>query len=176
MFEMKKLMCMTLFLMLTAGCAALYQPAPDRINGAYYEQIKEWQRRVNEEGWTKNLVDDMVNESIKLSKYRLDKKGDHWDTPKEFIARSFQGDCEDIGIFAMANLKRLKYPHKVRIMAVKTLLITDHAVLRVEMPDGKWKMYNTVPMPLDEIDQSFWRPIVEFDEKDIIYFERKRAG
>ena len=168
---MKRLIVIIPFLILTAGCMAFYQPAPDNIDGYYYEQIKDWQKRIEKEGWAENLVDDVINKCVKFSKYQTEKK-DHWDTPREFMQRGFKGDCEDFAIFMMATLKRLKYPYNVRVRAVKTL-IGDHVVLRVEMPDEKWKSYETVPVPLDEIDRLFYRPIVEFDEKNIIFFERK---
>ena len=60
-------------------------------------------------------------------------------------------------------------------MAVKTLTDEHHAILKVEMPDLRWKTYEAVPMPLGEIDRLFYRPIVEFDEKEIIYFERQSS-
>ncbi len=112
-----------------------------------------------------------MNQCLKFAKYRTEKE-DHWDTPKEFIQRGFQGDCEDIAVFIMATLKQLKYPYNIRIMTVKALT-GDHAVLKVQMPNTKWKIYETVPVPLCQIDRLFYRPIVEFDEKNIIYFEQK---
>ncbi|MEE9544688.1 MAG: hypothetical protein V3V55_03705, partial [Rhodospirillales bacterium] len=138
----------------------------------YYEQIRDWQKRIKEEGWADNLVDDVVNQIVKISKYRKEKE-DHWDTPNEFIRRGFQGDCEDIAIFMMGTLKQLKYPYHIRILAVETLTGDHHAILKVEMPDRKWKIYEAVPIPLSEIDQLFYKPLVEFDEENIIYFERK---
>jgi hypothetical protein len=49
-------------------------------------------------------------------------------------------------------------------------------VLKVEMPDGQWKMYETVPVPLCEFDQLFYRPIVEFDEKSIVYYKNMASS
>jgi predicted transglutaminase-like cysteine proteinase len=170
-YRLRKLAFVLPILCITAACTAFYQPAPGRINDLYYEQIMDWQKRIKEEGWAENHVDEVVNQCIKFSKYRTEKQ-DHWDTPKEFIQRGFQGDCEDIAIFIMATLKQLNYPYNVRIMVVRALTV-DHAVLKVQMPNTKWKIYETVPVPFGEIDRLFYRPIVEFDEKNIIYFEQK---
>ena len=106
-------------------------------------------------------MDDVISESLRIVKYRPDEEGeDHWDTPKEFIERGFQGDCEDIAVFMMATLKRLEYDGSVKILGVRTLM-GDHTMLRVQMPDGQWKNYETIPVPLIEFDQLFYRPIVD---------------
>lgn len=166
---MKNLILTFTLLIFATGCAGFYQPAPERINGLYHDQIKDWQKRVQEQGWSRNIVDEVVHGCLKLVKYEPEDT-DHWDTPQEFIQKGFRGDCEDIAVFFMATLRRLDYPHGVRILGVETLL-GDHAVLKVEMPDGQWKMYETVPVPLCEFDQLFYRPIVEFDEKIIVYYK-----
>jgi hypothetical protein len=167
---MKRLILTLTLLTVASGCAGFYQPAPERINGVYHDQIKDWQKRVQEKGWSQNDVDDVVNGCLRLVKYEPDGDIDHWDTPQEFIQKGFRGDCEDIAIFMMATLKRLEYPHGVRILGVGTLM-GDHAVLKVEMPDGNWKMFETVPVPLYQFDQLFYRPLVEFDEKTIVYYK-----
>lgn len=166
---MKSLIMIFTLLFLAAGCAVYHQPAPERIHGLYHEQIKDWQKRVQEQGWSHSRVDEVVKGSLNLVLYEPEET-DHWDTPQEFIRKGFKGDCEDIAVFLMDTLKRLDYPHGVRVLAVKALL-GDHAVLKVEMPDGKWKMYETIPIPLCEFDQLFfYRPIVEFDDKTIVYY------
>ncbi|MFC1868260.1 hypothetical protein ACFL0H_09025 [Thermodesulfobacteriota bacterium] len=110
-----------LVVFLAPGCAAFHQPAaaPRQLNNQYYEQIRDWQNRVKKEGWGKTLVDDVIDQCIILAKYRMEKE-DHWDTPKEFMEKGFQGDCEDIAVFMMATLKRVNYPYRVRVVAVKT--------------------------------------------------------
>jgi len=176
MYASIKAMTLLIVLALTTGCMAMYQPDPSVINDQYYEQIREWQNRIRQEGWSENLVGDVIHKCVLLSKYEYDR-GDHWATPGEFMQRGFRGDCEDIAVFGMGTLKRLEYPHDVRILAVKTLT-GDHAVLKVQVP-GKngiaWKIYETVPMPLIEVDQLFYRPIVEFDDKVIVYFQNQRS-
>ena len=166
---MRNLILILALLTVSSGCASFYRPAPERIDGVYREQIEEWQKRVQERGWTQNHVDDVIKGCLRLAQYEPEET-DHWDTPQEFMHKGFKGDCEDIAVFIMATLKRLEYPRGVRILAVKTLL-GDHAVLKVEMPDGEWKMFETVPIPLCEFDQLFYRPIVEFDEKTIVYYK-----
>ena len=158
-----------IFTFLIAGCATVAnQPAPDSLNGIYDEQIREWQRRIQREGWTADLVDHMMIELVQLSEYEVEID-DHWDTPKEFMERGFTGDCEDIAVFMMATLKRLQYPETVRILAVRTA-IEDHALLKVKLPTGDWKIYETVPVSLHTAERPFYTPIVEFDEKDIIHY------
>ena len=153
---------------------ALTQRPAWRALQTHYEQIKEWQDRIKKEGWKEGLVDDVINHCILLSKYRSDGEKDQWDMPHMFIQQGFQGDCEDIATFMWATLKRLEYPRHIRILVVKTLL-GDHTVVKVELPQGKWKMYETVPVPLDQFDHLFFIPIVEFDDKVIIYYKRQRS-
>ena len=167
--QMRNILILILTLLVASSCASLYRPAPEQVNGVYHDQIKDWQKRIQEQGWTRIHVDEVVDGCLKLVKYEPEDT-DHWDTPQEFIQKGFRGDCEDIAVFIMATLKRLDYPHGVRILGVKTLT-GDHAVLKVEMPDGKWKMFETVPIPLVEFDQLFYRPMVEFDEKTIVYYK-----
>ncbi len=171
--QRKALAIVFLGFFLLGGCMSFYKPSQSRINGLYHEKIKEWQLRIKEEGWSEGLVDDIVKGTVRLTEYRHEEC-DRWDTPKEFIRRGFQGDCEDIAIFLMATLKRLEYPYGVRVLAVSAYQ-QDHALLRVKLPDADWKTYETVHLPLGEIDRLFYRPIVEFDEKDIIYFKKKTS-
>jgi hypothetical protein len=39
----------------------------------------------------------------------------------------------------------------------------------VELPKGRWKMYNSIPMPGDFYDIALSRTLVEYDEKNIYY-------
>ena len=157
--------------MLITACTPFHQSSYQRLNGTYYERIKDWQQRIKKYGWSENLIDEVMDQILQLATFRTEYY-DHWDTPQEFMRRGFRGDCEDIAIFMMATLKRLKYPDKVRVMAVETLK-QDHAVLKVQTPNGKWKIYDTLQKPLSEINRLFYKPIFEFDENDIIYYERK---
>jgi hypothetical protein len=50
-----------------------------------------------------------------------------------------------------------------------------HALLKVEMPNGKWRTFETALLPGYEIGEALYRPIVEFDENDIIYYERRSS-
>jgi hypothetical protein len=145
---------------LPIGCAIFYQPK-DPVK-TYYDQIKDWQDRVKQEGWSEKLIDDVIYKCHWLAFYQGDEIEDHWDTPSEFEDKGLKGDCEDIAVFLLATFKRLKYPFGVRILAVRTL-VGDHALLKVKMPDGKWKTYETVPMPLGFIDGIFYFPLFEWD-------------
>jgi hypothetical protein len=157
-----------LFLLILSGCATYQNTSPQSIQDRYLKQILEWQQRIEKEGWNESAVDGVIQGSIDLSSYAPDKV-DHWDTPAEFIRNGFRGDCEDFAAFMMFNLKRLKYPEKVRILAVRTLM-GDHAVLKVAMPGGgRWKIYETLPRPFDSLDQMFYRPIFEFDERLVVF-------
>ncbi|RJQ56910.1 MAG: hypothetical protein C4530_13940 [Desulfobacteraceae bacterium] len=160
-------------LVIVSGCSAFHQPAPDQIHGLYHDRFTGWQEKITRQGWSEALVNELVEQSIIFSQYRAEES-DYWDTPRQFVEKGFQGDCEDIAVFAMSNLKMLKYPHRVRILAVKALT-GHHAVLKVEMPDGKWKVYETVPVLFGQFDRAFYRPIVEFDENTILYFDDRRS-
>jgi hypothetical protein len=70
----------------------------------------------------------------------------------------------------LAVLRFLDYPYEVRIMAVNALS-GGHALLRVRMPDGNWKVFETVGPNGNRTEQLLvYNPIVEFDEKTISYF------
>jgi len=92
---------------------------------------------------------------------------DHWDTPKEFVAKNLQGDCEDISIFLLAMLKKLEYPGQARIFAVNSQFV-EHAMLKVQMPDNSWKIFETVKKTEPNM-QFTYTPIVEFDDREIIF-------
>jgi hypothetical protein len=52
----------------------------------------------------------------------------------------------------------------------------DHALLKVAMPCGKrWKVYETLPRPFDALDQMFYRPMFEFDEKAVVFIDGKAS-
>jgi predicted transglutaminase-like cysteine proteinase len=130
---------------------------------------ERWQSRVASEGWNEKLVRDLINETVGMTTFRMEID-DHWDTPSEFISRDFTGDCEDAAVFMLAVLRFLDYPYEVRIMAVNALS-GGHALLRVRMPDGNWKVFETVGPNGNRTEQLLvYNPIVEFDEKTISYF------
>ena len=112
------------------------------------------------------MVKTIVAESKALTSYEMEIE-DKWDTPREFIEKSFRGDCEDIAIFIMANLRALGYPYAVHILAVKTNF-EDHALVKVQMPDLSWQVFETVQTGASKEPHLVYTPIVEFDEKEII--------
>ena len=124
--------------------------------------------RIRREGWSESQVHSILNQFRTLATYRMEIE-DHWDTPKEFIQKGFTGDCEDITVFMLGALKRLGYPYAVRILIVRGLF-EDHALLRVEMPEGGWKVYDVVPRSVPSREARLLKPIVEFDEKRIDWF------
>jgi hypothetical protein len=170
-------------ILLFCSCAALYQHPRlhegDGIKVKYEEQIKDWQERIKKDGWSENLVDEIVDTSQVFVRYTSDKnpdyrwKNDYWYTPEEMIDADFKGDCEDIGILIYGTLKKLKYPHDVRLLVVGTIQPAEHLLVNVEMSDGRWKKYETVKMFLSEIDSIFYRPMLEFDEDHIWIYDLK---
>ena len=154
-----------LLFILIYGCSPVYfQPRNPGIDYRY--AIENWQERIKIEGWTKGLVDDVVGTCIECSKYQHEDD-DYWKTPQEFT-RDFKGDCEDIGGFIYGTFKILKYPNLMRLRAIR-MPTGDHVVFRIEVPEKKWRTYNTVPMPLDFVDLALSRVIVEWDDKNIYY-------
>ena len=110
----------------------------------------------------------MTRSCIQLSKYEPDPiDDDHWETYQEFT-RDFKGDCEDITSFMYGTLKRLNYPNNLRFRILR-MPLGDHAVLMVELPDQRWKMFNSVPLPGASIDIALSRTVVEWDDKYIYY-------
>lgn len=127
---------------------------------------RRWRDRVADEGWSEALLIDLVDEIVGATTYRIELD-DHWDTPSEFLNRGQMGDCEDAAAFMFAVLRYLNYPEDVRIMAVSTMT-GGHALLRVRLPDGRWRIFETVRMNgLINADRMIYTPIMEFDDKTI---------
>jgi hypothetical protein len=157
-----------LSLFLAVGCTAA-RPEPARIHeDAYERKIRDWQERIRQEGWTDHVVRSVLAECRGMVHYELELK-DHWSTPSEFMAAGLTGDCEDIAAFLMASLKRLNYPHQIRILVVRSLF-SYHALLKVELPNSRWAVFETVPGGDLEIRPTRFDAVVEFDENVIAYF------
>ena len=169
-------------LLILCSCAALYQPPKlhegDGIKVEYEDQIKDWQERVKKEKWSEGLVDEVVQTCQVFVKYTTDMnpdyrwKNDYWFTPQEMINADFKGDCEDIGSLILGTLRKLNYPYGARLLIVGTMLPADHLLVKVELPDGRWKKYETVKLFMSEIDGLFYRPKIEFDENHIWTYDR----
>ena len=176
------------------GCVSLHPSFYTWKEGdpkpAYHDLIRDWQERIQREGWSERLVGEVCYTVRWLIDYKLDMNDDIWSMPDEAL-RSGTGDCEDIATLQYWTLKRvLGYSHQVRLavydcqhMQIWLHLTTfpfpippsvirstdwDHAVLHVEMPDGIWKLYDStgalgmVPAP---------RLMVEWDENNIYTVE-----
>jgi predicted transglutaminase-like cysteine proteinase len=191
---MKHIAFVLLSLLLLSGCGATAKGSVsanrnDRISprqAVYYKAIVKWQDRLSEKsfqqfdcpqlqsmqtkiaakGWSNETVDEIIEEIRTLTSLTMETK-DYWDTPKEFVAKNLQGDCEDIAIFLLAMLKKLDYPGQVRIFAVNAQFV-EHAMLKVQMPDKSWKMFETVKKTERDV-QFAYTPIIEFDERNIIF-------
>lgn len=156
------------------ACAPFQRPShlvtDEDVRIEYFEQIKKWQNRVKEEGWSERLVDDIVYGCVKLSVYQFDQGEDNWQTPKGMIENGLRGDCEDFAAVIFGTLKALGYPHDVRILIVFTPIPVAHAMVRVRLPSGEFKTYNSTPSLLGALDELFYNPYVEFDEQSIWIF------
>lgn len=159
-----------LFLFISA-CATNDSGERDWVHPVYREKIKEWQTRIQREGWSEGQVHSVLLQFRGLAAYRVEIS-DHWDTPKEFLRKGFQGDCKNIAIYEMAVLKQLGYPHGIRILIVHALF-EDHALLKVEMPEGGWKVYDVVPEGVPTPRQDLIKPVAEFDEKMVSWFPQR---
>ena len=154
------------FLLTFIGCSPVYfqseNPGVD-----YRWEIELWQKRIQKEGWNESLLDSIMNKCLMIAKYEKDSDGDYWKTYREFI-KDFSGDCEDITVFMYGTLKILAYPKGIRLRIIR-MPLGDHAVLMVELPNGRWKMFNSTPMPGDRFDIAVSRTLVEWDDKNIYY-------
>jgi hypothetical protein len=156
-----------ILLVCSVGCSPIYfQPTEPGADYRWY--IERWQERVRQEGWSEALVNDIVGSCLKISKYEPEPANhDHWKTYGEF-QNTFRGDCEDIATFMYGTLKRLECPYDLKMRIIR-MPAGDHAVLMVELPDGGWKMYNSLPIPGDFIDIAMARTVVEWDDQQIYY-------
>ncbi len=160
--------CTLLVLIFAWGCAAPGPAGREWVRPVYREKINEWQMRIRKEGWSESQIHSILRQFRGLAAYRMEI-ADHWDTPKEFMRKGFSGDCEDITVFMMGTLKRLGYPHPVRVLIVEGLF-EDHALLRLEMPGGGWRVYDVVPPGVPTPELGRLRPVVEFDETGVNWF------
>ncbi len=156
-----------LLLFCLVGCSPVYfQPTDPGVDYRWY--IEHWQQRVREEGWSENLVNDVVDSCLMISKYEPEPANhDHWKTYGEF-QKNFRGDCEDIATFMFGTLKRLDCPYAQKLRIIR-MPAGDHAVLMVELSTAEWKMYNSIPQPGDFIDIALSRTLVEWDDQHIYY-------
>jgi len=157
------------FWMMT-GCSAYFQPAnPESV---YQDKIREWQHRQESEGWTSTLVRDIVAGCLLVVKYESEPfPKDHWKTYAELVKSNFRGDCEDITFFAGMTLRKLGYPYGIKGVIYRNPLIKvggyymDHTVLSVQMPDGRWRVFNSVGAS-GEFDRLISFRLAEFDLPD----------
>ncbi len=155
------------------GCATTVDEGRQWVHPVYREKIKEWQMRIQEEGWSEKQVHSVLLQFRGLAAYRVEIN-DHWDTPADFIRQNFSGDCKNIAVFEMGVLKQLGYPYGVKILIVHALF-EDHALLRVEMPEGGWKAYDVVAENVPSPRPDLLKPVAEFDEKRIGWFPQQSA-
>jgi len=159
----------TFFLFIfTWGCTITATADRERIYPIYRDKIKEWQMRIQREGWTEAHLDSILFQFRRLATYQMEIQ-DHWDTPREFIQKGFSGDCEDIAVFMMGTLKRIGYPYRMRILIVQEIF-EDHALLKVERPEGEWKVYDVVPQRVLSLEMTQLKPLVEFDERTMFWY------
>lgn len=152
----------------TCGCATEGTTQRERIQPVYRQKIEEWQMKIRSEGWSDSQVHSILKHFRGLATYRMEIQ-DHWDTPKEFIQKGFTGDCEDITAYMMGTLKRLGYPYPIRILIVRNLF-EDHALLLLQMPEGRWEVYDVVRRDVPSLQIKLLKPIVAFDEKRTYWF------
>ena len=157
-----------LLIVLLSGCATTGSNSETWLRPIYQEKIKDWQLRIRHEGWSENQVHSVLLQFRSMATYRMEVR-DHWDTPREFMERGFAGDCKNSAAFEMGALEQLSYPYKVRILIVQSLL-ENHALLRVELPDGGWKVYDVVPKSVPTRDIRLLRPVVEFDTTTVKWY------
>jgi hypothetical protein len=155
------------FLLCSLGCSPIYYQ-PENPGTQYRQYIEKWQQRVQEEGWDNNMVNAVVESCLKMSKYEPEPAHqDHWKSYREFQS-DFRGDCEDIATFMYGTLKRLNYPHGLKLRIIR-MPAGDHAVLMVQLPNAEWKLYNSLPMPGAFLDIALARVVVEWDDHQIYY-------
>jgi hypothetical protein len=160
--SVKKVVLFILCILLS-GCSFVRDP--DVVRRQYLDQIRDWQERVKHEGWTTELIDEVARQTALMSSYRGEEI-DRWDTPNEFVDAGLCGDCEDIAAGIYGSYKRLGYPYDVRLVGVMAGF-GDHALVKVQLPSGKWKTYETIYPWNSIVDWIFYRPFVEFNAYQI---------
>ncbi len=160
--------CPLLLFALLFGCASGGSGDRASLHPVYRDKIRDWQMRIQREGWSESQVHSILLQFRSVATYRMEI-GDHWDTPREFMEKGFASDCKNIAAFEMGVLKQLGYPYQVRILIVHALF-EDHALLRIELPEGAWKIYDVVPQNVPTPEARLLRPVVEFDERNVEWY------
>ena len=159
-----------LYILIFAGCAISPMIQPSNPYRTYFIDLQKWAERSDKEGWSENLVDDVVAGCIWVSAYNLGEttaSEDGYKTIQAFYDNGMQGQCYQYSLFMLQTLlDYLDYPYQVRILAVHAIG-GDHALLKVELPDGTWKTYETTRGLPGIVDRIFDRQFLE------IYFDKE---
>ena len=153
-----------------SGCAISPIIQPSNPYRTYFINLQQWAERVDKDGWSEDLVDDVVAGCIWVSAYNFGETTateDGHKTIQAFYRAGMQGQCYQYSLFMLQTLlDYLNYPYQVRILAVHALG-GGHALLKVELPDGRWKTYETTRGLPGIVDSMFDRPWLE------LYFDKE---
>ena len=161
---------MLVILVVANSCAISPMIQPSNPYRTYFINLQKWSERVDKDGWSEDLVDDVVAGCIWVSAYNFGKTTaveDGHKTIRAFYENGMQGQCYQYSIFMLQTfLDYLNYPYQVRVLAVHAIG-GDHAMLKVELPDGRWKVYETTRGLPGIVDRIFDRQFLE------IYFDKE---
>lgn len=137
----------------------------------YNPDMAAWKLRIAEEGWTEEVIHDLINYLQKLMLYApVGKCGTVTGTcsPLMFQKAGYIGMCTSCGSYIYHTFKYLGYPRGVRIGLVR-IFGGGHQVTRIELENGKWKMINSFDaFGLHYLDEPFYFKVIDFDD-NIIY-------
>lgn len=160
---------LALLCLLAVSCAAGTDPVKidkhKAMEKIYYQQIEDWREKIANEGWSDSMVDKVVYGTRANCKYDWQART-VFKSPQQMIAGGFEGNCGDIASLIYGTLKRLGYPHEVRLQIVRVFW-SHHMLAKVRMPSGSWKSYQTVESPFARLDEPFYTPVLEFNETGI---------
>jgi len=131
------------------GCLSM-----ERKREVYDYKFNEWQQRQQREGWTSEIVSEIADSVRAMNDYRLEGSRDYWKTYGDWLKDGLRGDCEDTVFAISGTLRRMGYPHGMELV-IKQSLLEDgqHAVIRIEMPDGTKRTFESIPTAMIPLNQ-----------------------
>ena len=133
-------------------------------------EMAGWQERIKQEGWSDNMVSEIISYLYDLESYTvfgICGKFDYWCSPKQFKMVGYKGSCMSLTGHHYHVFRYLKYPYGLRLEFVR-LWGFGHIILKIQRKDGSWRMMDSdLSYGLKLLDRPFYFKVIQWDDKEI---------